>query len=317
MKTKISTLLIFGAFSMSYSAFEIIPVSPYINRGASFKFQIEHNPLAVVHYYEKEAQGDQYAFQANRIYFTNQSNLLDVENFFEYFRTCYYLTIGTRNEKLEFTGMIKVMGIMPPMIPGAPGAILRLRSKLNHIDNGENSLFKNVALSSFIGLEMQSHSYGTHHGGYNDDSEDKEIYLLYSGISVGTRKKVASYSYFEMFTNPQLSLTHYTNLGGRFDPVNIINFDYVWDHYSGTFGLSVPDFTMPIGVGIKHKNLFMRTGGAFSTTIGKNTRNLNRYRAALVDKVVFESNNFSFFLEIGIHFRKFRELEKEANNDRI
>jgi hypothetical protein len=182
---------------------------------------------------------------------------------------------------------------------------LNARIKVNHVDIGEDRLFKNLSLSSFGGATIRNFWYS----GEYPSAYDKTAVMLYGGTSLGTRKRIDKFSYFEIFTNPHFSFTYYTNLGGRFDPKNILLSDYSYDKTYGTFGMWIPEFIVPIGVGLKYRNFIVKTGVTVLTTIGGEAINLNR-NEALTDKIVVDSQNFSFFLNTGIHFRKFRQIEK-------
>jgi hypothetical protein len=218
--------------------------------------------------------------------------------------------IGNKKESVELFALFE-----SPQLPITPPTLLlfkmlfnssfeaKLHLKFKCIDKGENILFKNIAISSFIGTSIKLYEYGE--GLYDNAREatDKTSYMFCIGSAVGTRKKIDDFSYFEIFTSPQISLTYYDKLGGgMFDPANFL-LGYKYEK----FGLWIPDFSLPVGVGFKYRYFIVNTGTAFSTTIGSNTRRLNR-DGALIDKVVFESNKFSFFAELGIHFRKFKQL---------
>jgi hypothetical protein len=313
MRIRIFALFILAACSACYCAIEIMPVSPYIKGGASMIEQYTYNQYSLIHYYKKGAEGNKYPIYSNTVYLTQYDWFMGMM-----FDSKFYGSNGTLNfrieigdekqEKLEvafFLSAIPVLDVIP-----FSHATAKLRIKYNFMEEGEDRLFKNVAITFFGGVcaRYLCYSESDYHGKV---ASNKGTIMLYNGAAIGTRKKTDDFSYFEIFTSPQISFTYFGRLGGlSFDPANFLE---GYEKYP-RFGLWFPDFTMPVGIGRKHRNFIARTGGAFSTTIGNDTRNLNR-DGAPIDKVVFNSNNFSFFFELGIHFRKFKEMEKEANSD--
>jgi hypothetical protein len=296
MKTKISILLMFAMFSISHSAFQIVPISPYIDKWVSLEVQLlPKNPVNVIHYYEAKTQGNTYSASQNSVYLTEGLERVGT----------VYVKSGIIKQKLE---------LMAGFWFFSPGSPIYARLKFNNIDIGEDGLFKNLAISHFGGFIYSSFSYNQYVPVYN-----KNAVMLYSGTAFGTRKKIDDFSYLEIFTSPEFSFTHYNNLGGKYDPPNVLKYGneygYDDDKYQ-KFGLWIPDFNMPIGVGVKYRHFFIKGGLAFSAAIGGKERHLNR-NGAFLDKVVVDTKNFSAFLQTGIHFRKFRELGKEANNDGI
>jgi hypothetical protein len=237
--------------------------------------------------------------------YSNTIYLTPYDGFMEF--SDYYIIIGSKKENFELYTMAYTGALMP--LFGFYRLVGELGLKINHVDNGESSLFKNIAISSFIKTSIRRYLYEGDFGGYRTAGY-KTSYFLCSGPSIGTRKKLDNFSYFEIFTNPQFSLTYYDGLGGKmFDPAN---FAYGYEKYS-EFGLLILDFSVPVGVGFKYRYFTVKVGMAVTTIVGNKTRHLNR-NETLVDKVVIDSHNFTLFADVGIHFRKFKQLEREMSN---
>jgi hypothetical protein len=298
MKIKKLIISLLLAFTSVCSTVDIAPLSPYINRGLSVDLHLSHNPLTITHYYEQKPQEHMYGYYSgysaysNVIYF--KKNAWEREGF---------INVGLRNEKLEISAWLQAGFVRR--------SIMRTRIKFNHIDIGDNRIFGNIAVSSFVGFSFIE--YISPFAIVKRIDSHVENIVLYGGASVGTRKKIDDFSYFEIFTNPHISFTQYTGLGSRsYDPAKVLENSYIVDK-DKTFNLWFPDFSMPVGVGVKYRNFFARTGFAISVTIGGESRNLNR-PGTFLDKVVVDSYNLPkipIFMECGVHFRKFKQLERE------
>ncbi|MCL1947643.1 MAG: hypothetical protein FWF51_10935 [Chitinivibrionia bacterium] len=287
MKKTIAVL--FVAFINIYSVPKINPVSPYINKGISLHFQASYNPLKIEYTYKKEALGNQYAAYAGDIYLTQRNISDDI-----------YVSIGNKNEKNE------VLVTATSSIPITLKIYFRSNNKI--LDVGENNLFQNIAVSYFLGFSFVFYPYSSMFDDFNF-SQDNGFGQLYSGAAIGTRKKIIDdFSYIEIFTAPQISLTYYGGLGGGDDFNPVIEIEPSW---SNNFSVTMYDFYIPIGVGFKHKLFFIKSGIAISTTFNGETRKISG------GNLIVDSYNFPqipFFAEIGFHFRKFKSLEKELKN---
>ena len=284
MKKTISVLFI--VFASVYSAPKINPISPYVNKGASLHLQMAYNPLTTEFNYKRATSDNQYVAMANDMYLT-QKWLRDM-----------YITIGNENEKKEFLASAMINPFR-----------IQAQYKANIFEAGENNLFQNIAISPFGGTAM---AYYLYHGltEHVFTRQNNGYIMLYSGIALGTRKKIIdNFSYIEIFTAPQFSLTYYGGLGGGpdYNPITEIN-----PSWAGTsFSQTMYDFTAPIGVGFKRRWFFVKGGVAISTTFGGEERNVKG------GKLTINSHNLPqipFFAEIGFHFRKFKQLERETND---
>ncbi|MCL2843879.1 MAG: hypothetical protein FWE23_00260 [Chitinivibrionia bacterium] len=286
MNAKILSALLFLVVSTANSALYTAYVSPYIDRGISLRLRGFYNDLSVIHHYEKAATGDRYSMYSSTVYLTP----FEYETLF--LPVAYmdaYLIFGAPNEKLELS--VSLLGFLRRDI--------KIRPKFNHINKGENRLFRNIAISSFAQFEFRRFRYDWSNLHANlRTATDKDLFAYYLGVAIGTRKKTNNDSYFQLFTSPQISLTHYRKLGGgMFDPAN---FAHGYNKYE-KFDLLVPDLSVPLVVGLKLRNFIIKGGGAITTTLGGNARHLNR-GDSLADKVVVDSFKFPFFTEIGFQF---------------
>jgi hypothetical protein len=304
MKNVILFLIV--AFAYVYSAPKINAISPYINGGVSMQLQMSYNPLTIEYNYKREASGDKYVAYANDIYLRNRKLQRDG-----------YIAVGSKDEKNELLATAIL----------ASSWKIQAQYKGNVFEGGENNLFQNISVSPFLGTAMARYQYSF--WGTDIHTEQNNGYvMLYGGTALGTRKKVIdNFSYIEIFTAPQLSLTYYGGLGGGedYNPVNEIHPNWGNDtNYivvngntrvngvkPASFSQTMYDFTLPIGVGFKRRWFFVKGGIAISTTFGGEKRNIKG------GVLTVDSHNLPqipFFAEIGFHFRKFKQLERE-NND--
>ena len=313
MKIKVLILAFVFNFSSVYAVVDIMPLSPYINRGVSIDLHLAYNPFRIVHIYEQEAGYGGYSAYANIIQF--------IKNDWE--RGEGFINFGLLEEKLELSIWVRPWWNSMNNI--------KTRVKYKHIEAGENKMFRNIALSSFAGwtfkrykITRRGREMAVGHEGRASMPQISNI-IIYGGTSLGTRKKIADFSYFEIFTNPHLAFTQYRGLGScTYDPAKILGNPFVGCNRgecarsSGqhdTFSLWIPDFSMPIGIGFKYRGIALRTGTAITATIGGEARNLNR-RGTITDKIVFDSHNFPkipFFVEVSFDFGRFRKSEKEKS----
>ena len=307
MKKKLLTLSLLFAFTSVYPTVDIVPLFPYINRGVSIDLHLSYNPMVINHYYEQKPQeyrlGNEYYYG-----YTAYSNIIYfIRNDWE--REFWSINIGFPKEKFEMSFLLKFFIRIDA---------LKFRIKFKHIEKGEDRIFRNIAVSSFIGVSARSYNDGTGLLINNGESQlskptiGNSIY--YGGVSLGTRKKIDEFSYFEVFTNPYFSLIKYKGLGEpSYDPAKILGNPYVSKDIYGKFSLRIPYIIVPVGVGFKYKQLELKTGVAISTPIGGEERDLNR-EGTFLDKIVVDSHNFPqipFFAEIGVHFKTFKSFDRE------
>ncbi|MDR0303777.1 MAG: hypothetical protein LBH98_03275 [Chitinispirillales bacterium] len=269
-----------------YSEPDLNSVSPYINRGVSLYLRMYHNPLTIEYNYKKEASGEQYVGFANDIYL-RQGWMRD-----------FFVTTGSKDEKQEWSGCAM-------MLPWR----FKFRHKYNVFDIGRDNIFQNLSFSPFYGISMAyywrngltEHTFSQKSNGYIQ---------TYVGTAFGTRKRIIdTFSYIEIFVSPQISLTYYGRLGGGddYNPINKLDKDWLVSKYS----VVMWDFSMPIGVGFKYRYFFIKSGISITTTlVGE-----ERWRKG--GKLTINSYNLPkipIFMECGIHFRKFKQLEREMSN---
>jgi hypothetical protein len=250
---------------------------------------MSYNPLIVEYNYKREATfNHQYVGYANDIYLTQNKFVRDA-----------YVAAGSKDEKNEYWGSY---GFVPLEI--------RFRYKYNIINAGKNNLFQNVAVSPLFGIAMNFYLRESFFRDIDNGTSNGYI-QVYGGSAIGTRKKIIDdFSYIEFFVSPQISLTYYGRLGGGYDTDLT---DFLAPDRDRNFSLTMCDFTIPIGVGFKHRLLFIKSGIAISTTLGGETRKISG------GNLIVDSYNFPqipFFAEIGFHFRKFKSLEKELKNSK-
>ena len=242
-----------------------------------------YNPLVIEYNYKREASGNQYVAMANDIYLTQK------------WTRDMYITIGNGNEKKEFLASVMIHPFR-----------MQAQYKANVFESYENNFFQNIAISPFVGITFTFFAYNSLFQDYNWRKDNGYI-MLYSGAAFGTRRKIIDgFSFIEIFAAPQLSLTYYSRLGGGddFNPITEINPNWA----SISFGQTMLDFTLPIGIGLKRRWFFVKGGIAISTTLGGEERNVEG------GVLTVDSHNLPqipVFMEIGAHFRKFRKIEKE------
>ncbi|MCL1946655.1 MAG: hypothetical protein FWF51_10145 [Chitinivibrionia bacterium] len=296
MKNKVLILSLLFAFIPVYPIVDIVPLSPYVNRGCSFDFNLSYNPTIITHYYEQKPQEYKYSVYANVIYFIRN----DWEPEF------WSFNLGFPNEKFEMSFLLRTFTRIP---------VSKFRIKIKLFEKGEDRIFRNIALSSFIGVSEKTYSDGT--GLLINNSREVGISsvgnsIYYGGISLGTRKKIDEFSYFEVFANPYFSLIKYRGLGNKsYDPAKILGNLYASEE---NLSLQIPYIIVPVSVGFKYKQLELKTGVAISTPIGGETKNLDR-EGTFLDKVVVDSYNFPqipFFAEISF-ITKSRKADKKSD----
>jgi len=288
---KIAVLLTFFALN-AYGALEVITVSPYIDKGVSLRLRALYNDLAIIHYYESRGTSYQLPMFANAVYLTPYG-----EDLFNTFIP--YIVIGDSVLNMETTLMIST-GLSYPFQAGI------FRMKFNVTDKGENVLFKNLAVSPFFGIFVQRNTFAKGLEGGNIPPNSSTSILLNMGGAFGTRYIITPFSYFELFTSPQISFTYYSGLGGgMYDPAAFAGAQ----RRGQLFNVSTLDLSLPLAFGLKRRRFVLKSGVALTTALGTNTTYINR-RHARTDKIVVHSNNFLVFGEIGIHFRQFRKLER-------
>jgi len=171
MKLKTLSLVIISLVCTTHGAIDIITVSPYINKGVSFRLRFLYNDLMVAHHYEARAQSNQYSRYVSTIYLTPHwdvsAETLDP-----------YVVIGDKKEKVEttllfFTGLIY------------PRQAAKLCVKFNVMDKGENVLFRNVAISPFFGLSLASYIFTAGHGTVTPPKSKSSLFLS-SGAAFGS-----------------------------------------------------------------------------------------------------------------------------------
>lgn len=286
---KKTILYLFVIFISTYSAPKINPVSPYVNRGVSMHLQMAYNPLIIEYNYKRNAFENQYVGYANDIYLTQKKLVRDG-----------YVAIGSKDEKKELFASIM-------MFPWR----FQAQYKANVFKSEKNNLFQNISISPFGGIAIAKYIYNSITDHIFLDQNNGYV-QLYSGVSLGTRKKIIDdFSYIEVFTAPQISLAYYYGLGGGedYNPVGELDPDN-WEK-GKSFSQTKYDFTAPIGLGFKRRWFFVKGGIVMSTTLNKEK---GTYRNG---KLTINSHNLPqipFFMEIGCHFRKFKELEKENSN---
>ena len=313
MITKIIILLF--AFTSAYAIVDIVPLSPYINRGMSVDAHLSYNPFMITHHYEQKPQKYKFTYVGEYGWFVDEyyygysaySNIIQfIKNDWE--RWEGFINIGFPKEKLEISAWVKFFCSMDN---------IKARVKYNHVEKGENRLFKNIAISPFAGwtfkyYNMDKFSEIIIHDHSQISRPEISIIILYSGVSLGTRKKIYEFSYFEIFTNPHFAFTQYKGLGNRsYDPAKILSNNSVDEN--STIKLRLPDFSMPIGIGLKYKKIALKTGIAITATIGGETRDLDR-DGTFLDKIVVDSHNFPnipFFAEMSFHFGKLGTAQKQ------
>jgi hypothetical protein len=252
---------------------------------------MSYNPLTIEYTYKKEASGNYYVGYANDIYLTQK------------FVRNIYLTIGSKDEKNEF--LASVLAIFWP----SPWK-LQFRYKYSILENGKNNLFQNISVSPFLGGSLTSYNYHsiTDHVFYHGDNSYMQ---MYAGAAVGTRKTVIDkFSYIEIFASPQISYTLHSGLGGGED-LNPVTYLSDRSKTSSAFAAKVLDFNIPIGIGFKYRYFFIKSGISITTTlVGE-----ERWRKG--GKLTVNSYNLPkipIFMECGVHFRKFKQLEREMSN---
>jgi hypothetical protein len=277
---------LFLAAISAHCAPEIILASPYINRGVSLNSQLYYNPLIIEYNYRRPAYGNQYVGYANDIYLSQKKLLWP-----------FYVYTGTKNEKVEFGGSWFFYPVN-----------IKYRCKVNVFEGGENNLFQNLSLSLFLGNSMTFYVRNLIFDEIFTQRSNGYI-QLYAGTAFGTRKKIIdSFSYIELFTSPQISLTYYGRLGGGedYNPVA----ELTPSRKNLTFREVKHDFCAPIGVGFKRRLFFARAGVAVTTTLGGEKTRVNG-GTLTVDS--YNLPKIPYFVETGFHFMLFRHLEREMN----
>jgi len=285
---KRAVIILFLLALSVYSVPEINYVSPYINSGASMYFSAYHNPLIIKYAYRANAWGDRYPAFANDVYFTQRIMRQGG------------VSIGTKDEKNE------VWFSYALFFPWR----FRFRHKANAFELGDDRLFRNVSISPFYGISMAYYARNSLFDHVNRQRSNGYI-QTYFGTALGTRKNFARFSYFEIFTSPNISRTYYGALGGgrNYNPMHEINPNRTVPNFSASFW----DFAMPAGVGFKHRIFLFRNGMAVAHTFGGEER---RIRSGNLTVDSYNFPNVIFFSEMGIHFRRFRMREKVENSQR-
>jgi len=273
-------------------------VSPYIDRGVSLRYRLLYNQLAVIHYYESMATSTRYSGFSNTVYLTPFPDWAENIDY-----NC--VVIGNKAEKAEVS-LLLVTGLLYPR------QVAKFRQKFNVMDRGENILFQNIAISPFFSAFIQRNTFTAGHGTRIPPSNSTS-FLFSAGTSFGTRYKTSAFSYLKLFTSPQVSFTHYAQMGGgMYDPAA-----FVGDIQRGSkFNMQTVDLSFPVGFGCKRRSLIFNSGIAPTTALGTNTRHINRGNAR-TDKIVVYSHNFQFFAELGFHFRKLKKLERQMAEEGI
>jgi len=301
MKIKLSVLLLLafacGAFA---AALDIITASPYIDRGVGLRSRILNNYMTVIHHYESRATDAQFSRFAKTIYLmpfrdgsvAGQLDRLDLN-----------IVIADSNETVEASALF-LLGL------SIPRQIGRLRIKYKACEIGENRLFRNLAISPFGAISIERFIFTAGHGMHTPPSDITAL-IASLGTALGTRYTISPFTYFYLFTSPQTAITRYMNIGGgKYDPAAFLG-----DTARGVgrkHTVQTVELSLPVGFGIKRRWLVSELGVAMITPMGTNVKHLNRGNA-LTDKIVVDSRNFRFFVQLGVHFRQFRKLEEDIN----
>jgi len=269
---KVAVIILFLLAVSVYSVPEIYYLSPYMNSGVSTQISGHRNQFIIKSNHRRPASGELYTAFASDIYF-GRIFMIDRS-----------LSVTTKDEKNE----VSISAVFIPLR-------FRFRHKFNVFENEKDGVFKNFAISPFYGISMTAYS-----------TQISESYTQgHFGTAFGTRKKFARFSYFEIFTSPTISYTSYQLEGSeRSNPIRQIS---PVPRSAPRFNVMFWDFAMPVGVGFKHRIFFFRNGLAFTHTLGGESRKVTN------GTVTVNSYNFPkapLFVEMGIHFRKFRELER-------
>jgi hypothetical protein len=265
--------------SAVFSAPNVVLVSPYIVRGFSKTYAVSHHPEIINEYYEvyyyegyKEKYGEYKNKEIKTVFWVEPER---------------FNTVGIKN-KAEICASLWGMPI---------GNVLLLsaicRFVLNVYDKGDYSLFKNIALSPFLGNLMSNHDLFGYWNGYIQN---------YCGISVGTKKQIAEKYSIELFVSPSYSITNYytgfefrsnedMEVGSQNDfLVHSIDIPVGYRHI---FENRAVKFSIKTGLGL-HFNL---------KKVNLLNENYNYFDRGEVNSAYsFKSPPFSAFAEIGFHF---------------
>jgi hypothetical protein len=187
----------------------------------------------------------------------------------------------------------------------------RLRISLNLYDNGNYTLFENIAITLFGGTYFTGFTLANIPNIFSLPLiDERHMYMQnYLGMSIGTKKQEKEGNSFELFSSPTYSITDYSiicnNVIGRLLKHELsipIGFRKVYFDNAKIFSIKS---------GIGFHFAFPNNYTDYTTLEKRET--VIQGRDAVIKLFHYEISYFSVFAEVGFHFgeRKYKQVREQ------